>query len=134
MTYCAERTHLLAQAGPQIALKLLPEPFVLWYSDHTTGTQMTIATKGSALTAAIVWKGSIWNSHIYEFNDEGDIPGLQPDFEFARAVIDKYFADVEAAIQARNEELALIKSTIESDERNRKAGIVESVRRQIEGT
>lgn len=93
MTLCAARTKLLQRAGRERAERLLPAPFSLWYSSHDTGCQMTIVAKGMP-----VWCGSIWYNDIYQFNDRDKIAGLQPDFDFAREVIEQYFAAVEAEV------------------------------------
>ena len=74
MTYCVERTLLFAKAGRELAEKLLPRPFKLWYSDHDTGTQMTIVVSGPGSSWLHVWKGSIWRSSQYEFNDRDAVP------------------------------------------------------------
>lgn len=97
MTYCADETRLLASAGRELAEKLLPEPFSLRFSNHDTGIQMTILGGGET-----VWRGSVWHSSRYEFNDEKHYPGIQPDFEFAKPVIDKYFLDVRSAVAERD--------------------------------
>ncbi len=97
MTYCAERVKLLQKAGRHLSEVLLPEPFSLWYSDHSTGCQMTIVARRDH-DHLPVWKGSIWYSSTYEFNDRDDVAGLQPDFAFAKPVIEKYFADLEAEV------------------------------------
>jgi hypothetical protein len=62
---------------------------------------MTIVTAVPGKAPLPVWKGSIWHSSIYEFNDHNDVPGLQPDFSFARDAIEKYFSDVQSAVEKR---------------------------------
>ena len=104
MTYCAERTKLFVKAGRELATKLLPAPFALWFSDHDTGTQMTIVTSGPGSSWLPVWKGSIWHSSTYEFNDREDAPGLQPGFEHAHGAIESYFVDLAVAAEARRAE------------------------------
>lgn len=101
MTYCSERTLLLAEAGRGIATKLLPKPFELWFSDHSTGIQMTVVLPQEGGQPIPVWKGSVWHFPSYEFNDRGDHPGLQPEFDFARNAIEQYFEDIAAAISKR---------------------------------
>jgi hypothetical protein len=132
MTYCAERTKLLAQAGKDLAKKLLPEPFELWYSDHSTGCQMTIIAHGNG-DPLIVWRGSIWHSSIYEFNDRGRLGGLQPDFEFAKDIIEKYFADVKAAVEERERAAAARRADRELARVVSRRNAIEDVRRQLQG-
>lgn len=116
MTLSAERTKLLQRAGRDRATRLLPPPYQLWYSDHDTGCQMTIVAKDMP-----VWCGSIWYSHIYEFNDHKKIAGLQPDFAFAKDAIEKYFSDVEAdlslALKKRDEQKAAEAANAEAKKR-----------------
>src|SRR5262249_35034118 len=100
MTYCMERTNLLARAGEPLAVDLLPDAFRLYYSNHETGRQMRIVT--AAQPAQTVWQGAVWHHSRYEFNDRGHVPGLQPDFAFAQTTIDAYFARVSAAVEARD--------------------------------
>jgi hypothetical protein len=73
---------------------------------------MTIVMPQECGQALPVWKGSIWHSSIYEFNDRGAHPGLQPDFEFARDAIECYFAKIQTKVDERREsyEVAKIKS------------------------
>ena len=131
MTYCVERTNLLARAGREMAERLLPAPFRLWHSDHDTGRQMTIVTEGPNGTWLMVWKGSVWHFSTYEFNDRDDIPGLQPDFAFAKPAIDKYFADVRAEVDTRDAERARAQAARDARyEQDRQAAIA-AVRQQI---
>jgi hypothetical protein len=80
-----------------------------------------------------VWRGSIWYSSIYNFNERGKIPGLQPDFAFASDVIEKYFTDlqsvVDARLQARDERMA----KQAADAQERKSAGIEAIRRQVQG-
>ena len=129
MTYCADQTKLLARAGRDVATKLLPEPFSIWHEDHSTGIQMTIVTK--AQPAQIVWRGSIWHSSIYEFNDHGHIPGLQPEFEFAREAIDKYFRDLRDAVEKRAAEYKAIQDAREQEAKAKKQSAIEATRKAV---
>jgi hypothetical protein len=117
-------------AGKDLATELLPAPFKLWYSDHSTGCQMTIVADVDKELVP-VWRGSIWYSSIYNFNERGKISGLQPDFAFAKDVIDKYFADLQIAVdvrrRARDERRA--KEAAEAEER--KAAGIDAVRRAV---
>lgn len=128
MTYCVERTKLLATAGRELAEKLLPEPFKLWFSNHDTGIQMAIVTGGQPL---FVWRGSIWHSGRYEFNDRDHHPGLQPEFDFAAPVIDKYFEEVAKAVAARNDEYRKQNEQRAAQEATAKAKTIEAVRNAI---
>jgi hypothetical protein len=105
MTYEVERTRLLQRAGRTQAEELLPAPFKLWFGSHDTGCQMTIVCKQDGHTFT-VWSGSIWYHDRYEFNDRDKIKGLNPEFEFARAVIDAYFADIQNAVNAYDKKRA----------------------------
>lgn len=132
MTYCAKETNLLASAGRELAEKLLPKPFSLWYSTHDTGTQMTIVAPGEKRgPALIVWRGSIWHHSRYEFNDKADIPGLQPEFAFASDVIAKYFADVTEAVEARNAEYRRANEARTIAAAEQRAAAIEAVKHQI---
>lgn len=131
MTYCVESTKLLARAGRTLATALLPKPFGLWYSDHDTGCQMTIVATQPNGSSLKVWRGSIWNSRIYEFNDQDDIPGLQPDFAFAAPVIEKYFSDVREAVEKRDVEHAEQKSAAEAKNVEAKRTAIEDVKQQL---
>lgn len=126
MTYCVEETKLLARAGREMAKGLLPEPFSLQFSDHDTGCQMTILAKGLP-----VWKGSIWYSNRYEFNDSENIPGLQPEFDFARPVIEKYFADVRIAVDVRDRQMDALRAARAAEVAAQKRSAIESVRQQL---
>ena len=126
MTYCAERTNLLSRAGRALAERLLPKPFDLYFSDHSTGRQMRIQAKG--LT---VWQGSVWHSPGYEFNDKGHHPGLQPDFEFARDAIEKYFADVQAAVTERDEMRASEAAARTEATAEQKRADIDAIRQQV---
>ncbi len=130
MTYCVERTNLLAEAGRELAESLLPKPFTLCYSDHSTGRQMRIMAPGSR-GALTVWQGSVWHSHIYEFNDSHDFPGLQPEFAFAAVVIDTYFADVQAAIKKRDAENAASAARASVNADAERAADIEAIRKSI---
>lgn len=131
MTYCAKQTNLLASAGRELSETLLPRPFSLWYSKHDTGTQMTIVVPNPADGALIVWRGSVWHHSRYELNDEDHVPGLQPEFEFARHVIDKYFSDVAQAVESRNAAYreANERRTVEAE--TARLAAIEAVKHQI---
>lgn len=100
MSYCVDQCRLLRRAGRALAEEMLPPPFILWMGWHDTGHQPTIVAKANGETL-YVWRGSEWFSSIYEFNDRGHKGGLQPDFEFARAAIEKFWADLAASVEAR---------------------------------
>lgn len=104
MTYCEARTNLLAAAGEDLAASLLPAPFKLRYSNHSTGRQMTIVAQSEGKPTLTVWRGSVWHSSIYEFNDREAIPGLQPQCEWVESIIAQYFTDVSEAVKARKAE------------------------------
>lgn len=129
MTYEVARTQLLAKAGRNLAEKLLPKAFKLWHSDHSTGIQMTIVTAASP--GLPVWKGSIWHSSIYEFNDRGDIPGLQPGFEFARKAIDDYFMAVESAVGDREVRRREATSSAEIEASRKRDAAIEATRASL---
>ena len=129
MTYCVERTKLMSQAGRTLAEMLLPKPFRLWYSDHDTGCQMTIVT--ASKPTLTVWMGSIWYSSIYEFNDEGDTPGLQPDFAFAQPVIDQYFDDLRIAVEQRKAERAAVVERRQMVDEEQKRHVINAVLDQL---
>jgi hypothetical protein len=126
----SERVKLMQAAGRDLATQLLPAPFKLWYSDHSTGCQMTIVADVGG-NPVDVWRGSLWYSHIYYFNERGKIAGLQPDFAFAKDVIDKYFADLQSAVdakrKARDERLA----TDAAEAQARKSADIEAIRHAI---
>lgn len=100
MSYCIDQCRLLRRAGTELAESLLPSPFILWMGWHDTGHQPTIVAKANGETL-YVWRGSEWFSSIYEFNDRGHRAGLQPDFDFAKDAIDKFFADLAEAVERR---------------------------------
>lgn len=131
MTYCVTETKLLAKAGRELSEKLLPEPFKLWHADHSTGIQMTIVTAIEGKPQAHVWQGSIWHHSRYEFNDEKDIPGLQPDFEFARPVIEKYFRDVAAAVAERDVERQAARERADAAEQSKHQELIAAVRDKL---
>lgn len=126
----SERVKLMQYAGRDLATKLLPAPFKLWYSDHSTGCQMTIVADVGG-EAVPVWRGSIWYSSIYHFNERGKISGLQPDFSFAKDVIEKYFADLQSEVDARQQarDDRLAKEAAAAEER--KAAGIDAVRRAV---
>jgi hypothetical protein len=132
MTYCVERTNLLRRAGRTLATDLLPKPFLLWYSDHDTGCQMTIVAPAEDGRMPLpVWKGSIWHSSIYEFNDRDDIGGLQPDFAFAKDAIEAYFTEVAAEVSKREKAAAERRAERAREESEAKQRAIEDVRRKI---
>lgn len=133
MTYCVERTRLLAKAGRDLSTKLLPDPFRLWFSDHDTGIQMTIVLPMKGREPLTVWRGSIWHSHIYEFNDRGVIAGLQLDFEFARPVIDEYFDSVAREVEAREANYLAEKQKRDAAVEAEKAAAIASARALLVG-
>lgn len=129
MTYCIEETRLLAKAGRDLAKKLLPEAFDIWHNDHSTGIQMAIVTK--AQPTQRVWRGSIWHSSQYEFNDSEDIPGLQTGFEFAREAIDKYFRDIRAAVEEREARSNVLQAARREEGEAKKRDAIEATRRAL---
>ena len=131
MTYCKERTQLLADAGRTVAMELLPKPFVLWHSNHDTGCQMTIVLPVEGSQPLPVWKGSIWHSGRYEFNDNGDIPGYQPDFDFAKPAIEKYFAAVAEAVEKQKQMYAAANVARSKREAEAKQTALDEARRQL---
>lgn len=137
MTYCINRTNLLKQAGRDLAAELLPRPFKLWHSSHDTGCQMTIQTDIPGKSPMTVWRGSIWYASCYEFNDRDDIPGLQPAFDFARDIIDRYFAELGAAVAKRDADRAIAKAidaaTAEARCKADQLDVIDAVRVAIAG-
>ena len=90
---------------------------------------MTIVTKDALHLP--VWKGSIWYSRIYEFNDSADIPGLQPDFEFACPIIEKYFNDLEAAVNKREVEETTTRQERELSAESQKQNAIATIRQRL---
>ena len=129
MTYCREHTELLAAAGEETATALLPEAFRLYYSCHSTGIQMRIVTAASPIQT--VWQGSVWHSHIYEFNDRGDVPGLQPDFAFAADTINAYFDAVKSAVEHERAKHAAWKAEREAAALTERQAAIEATRAAI---
>jgi len=128
----SERVRLMQAAGRDLATELLPAPFKLWYSDHSTGCQMTIVALVDKEWLP-VWRGSIWYSSIYHFNEMGKIAGLQPDFAFARDVIEKYFSDLQSAVDARVRARDERKAAEAAAAQERKAASIDTIRRQLQG-
>lgn len=128
----SERVKLMQEAGRDLSTKLLPAPFSLWYSDHSTGCQMTIVAKVDTQDVP-VWRGSIWYSSNYEFNERGKISGLQPDFAFAKDVIDKYFADLQSEVASRRKARDDRRAREAEEAQDRKSAGIEAIRRQVTG-
>jgi len=133
MSYCVERTRLLALAGRNLAAELLPKAFALWFSSHDTGCQMKIVTAIEGKPQLTVWQGSIWYSHCFEFNDRDDIPGLQPQFGFARETIDRYFKSLAQAVAARDVDQAIAKAMASAKRDIEQRNTVDALRRAIAG-
>jgi len=131
MSYCVERTRLFVKAGRELATKLLPAPFTLWYSNHDTGTQMTIVLPGPGGSWLPVWKGSVWHSSQYEFNDRDDKAGLQPDFESARDTIEGYFADLAVACAEREAERKRRQQKCETEHAIAKSAALDAVMQRV---
>lgn len=127
MVLCPEETNLLAIAGEALSESLLPPPFKLRFSNHDTGRQMTIYADGLN-----VWVGSVWHSGRYEFNDDGKIGGIQPGFEFARPVIDKFFASLRLAVAQRDQLRAEAAERAEADREAERTAKIARIRAAIE--
>lgn len=80
--------------GQERAKAMLPKPFIMWFEDHSTGCQISILAEADDKPRLLAWYSSEWYSSIYHFNDDGKIMGLQPEFQFAQSILDKFFADV----------------------------------------
>lgn len=128
----SERVKLMQRAGQDLCMKHLPVPFKLWYSDHSTGCQMTIVADVAGEQVP-VWRGSIWYSPTYYFNERGKIAGLQPDFAFAKDAIEKYFADLQADVDARTRARDERRAAEAAAAQERKASGIEAIRRQLLG-
>jgi hypothetical protein len=84
---------------------MLPHPLQLHISSHDTGCQIRIYA-GTLFgdDYVPVWEGSIWYSHIYQFNNRNKTLGLHPQAAFAEDILEKFFNDVETAyVQAEEE-------------------------------
>jgi hypothetical protein len=129
MTFCADQTRLLQRAGKELAFKLLPDAFRLWFSDHDTGCQMTIVTNDDQ--HLLVWRGSVWYSDIYEFNDREKTAGLQPDFAFAGSAVTDYFAAVQAAVAEREAERAAARVDAIAESSGARQASIDAVRAKL---
>lgn len=94
----AEIVKLLRDARYDVDLaSFLPEPFKLTVGAHDTGCQPYIWARAEGVPQVLVWRGSVWYSGYYEFNDRDNILGYQPGCEWASPVLDKFFIDVSEA-------------------------------------
>ena len=78
-----------------------------------------------------VWRGSIWYSSIYEFNERDKISGLQPDFAFAKDVINKYFTDLQSEVDSRRKARDDRRAREAAEAQDRKTAGIEAIRRQV---
>lgn len=74
--------------------ELLPAPFSIWVDDHDTGSQGRIQIQDAGHMTMVVWRGSVWYSSAYEFNDNNYVWGLAEHFNFARDILNKFFEEV----------------------------------------
>jgi hypothetical protein len=80
--------------GIEKVRSMLPRPLQLIFSDHSTGCQIEIEAKSEGVYPMLIWRSSEWYSDRYKFNDHGLTMGLQPNANFAKDVINKFFSNV----------------------------------------
>lgn len=99
------RVELLRDAsyrlGTDAIASIAPPSMTVHVGAHSTGCQPRIVLKADDLPAIDVWRGSIWYSSIYDFNDRGKVFGIQPGLEWAKPQIDAFF-DTLAAMVSEN--------------------------------
>lgn len=108
--------ELLRSAGERRVKELLPTPLGIWWSDHSTGCQITIWAKDDDGPLVEVWRLSTWYSHIYEFNERGKHRGLQPGCEWAKPAIDKLFSQLLEQFEQKQKARAKREAKQASDE------------------
>lgn len=107
--------ELMVWAGDKKCAELLPAPFHGYANRHSTGCQAFIAAKDDHGPRVEVWRDSKWFSHIYEFNENGKVRGVQPGCEWARPVVDAFYATLKSmhaehkATRTREQEAARAK-------------------------
>ena len=92
---------------------------------------MTIVLPGPGGSWLPVWKGSVWHSSQYEFNDRDDKAGLQPDFESARDTIEGYFADLAVACAEREAERKRRQQKCETEHAIAKSAALDAVMQRV---
>jgi hypothetical protein len=93
--------------GTEYLQSLLPEPFKLWVSDHDTGCQVTIDARTEGKPVLTAYRGSIWYSSCYEFNDDKKLLGVAPAFGFARDVLNDFFTNASDALATKTASAAM---------------------------
>ncbi len=78
--------------------ELLPKPFVLDYSNHSTGCQIRITMEAEGVKSVDAWVGSIWNDSMYEFNDRDKRLGMQTECMFAAPHLERFFEALADAV------------------------------------
>lgn len=97
-----EMTILLRNAcnviGGDAIKALLPEPFVICISAHSTGCQIDIDLHVEGIEHVKAWRGSVWYSSCYEFNDRNKELGFQSETKgFCETPLCTFFGAVESA-------------------------------------
>lgn len=103
-------TDLLCRASRSLGEKavhsLLPAPFGMRINDHDTGQQISIWAKIDEVPQVDIWRGSIWHSYRYEFNDERNPPGYREGAEWAASALEAFFERVRVAFDAEEQHRA----------------------------
>lgn len=96
-------TDLLCKADRRLGKSLyemLPAPFKMRVNDHDTGQIAVIWAEADGLPSIDVWRGSVWYSSRYEFNDEQNPPGFAEGQEWAIQALEDFFGRVKVAFEA----------------------------------
>lgn len=82
-----------------------PPPLCISVSDHDTGCQINVTLSRENMPAIMVWRGSVWYSSCYEFNDRNKQLGWNPETEFCHArvvaIFEKIREDAAAVVAGR---------------------------------
>jgi hypothetical protein len=101
---CGDVVKLLSSLKETDRHSILPDGLKVDIRGHSTATECKIYLVGDGLTPLLVWYKTNWISSRYEFNENGKIIGLQPDCEFIRSVLKKFFNDALVLKQCRLQE------------------------------